>query len=151
MPLRTILLLIFVALTLQSGTLNTISPLTQAINTVTNYTWQFTFSSSTLRSDANLTFPSACTLSGSTQVWIGATQLNTTISSNTIIITSSSLLYNYVSLTVTNVKNPYSAIPTYSFSVTTTLEGTFSLSQGSQVIYQAGQLQTNLWSFSLCT
>lgn len=138
--------------TLQSSTINSISPLIDTINVVTNYTWQITFSNSTPRINANLTFPSFCTLSLSTQVWVsGTTQLNTSISDNTVVITNSSLLFSFVSLTVTNVKNPYSAMSIYSFSVTTIEDNTFTLSQTNQVIYSSGSLQYSLWSFSLCT
>jgi len=118
------------------------------INVPSTYRWTISFDSSTSRSDINLTFPAACTLSNSTTASISGTTLNSSIIGNTLVITSSTLLRNTVTIVVTNVQNPNSAISTFDFTASTVLDSAFSLSQSSAVLYTKGSMASCSWSFS---
>jgi hypothetical protein len=145
------LLALCLQVSLQVSNISTITLATRSINAVTSYAWTIAFDSSTNRNNLNLTFPSACTLLPNATAAIGGTGLAATVSGSTLLITGSSLLLGTVTITVSNVQNPSSAISTYSFLATSVLDASFSLAQSAFIQYQKGTLVSSFWSFSACT
>lgn len=146
-----IFLLICVAVHSQTTTLNvTLSNLN--INALTTYTYQIIFSDSSTRNLVTLNFPSQVTLSNSTSVQLNSTTLNSTLytiytNNNSILINKT--MNNSVSIAINNVKNPSSAISTYSFTISSNNSNdSLSLSIYNTVNYSPGSLQSCQYSFS---
>ena len=146
-----LILLFLINTTEQALTIHTIIVDSININVVTNYLWQITFDSNINRNDINLNFPTALTLSNSTNAAIGGVSLITSVNGNVLTITNSTLLLGTVNINVGNVQNPNSAISSSAFSATTATDGTTSMSSTSFIQYQQGFLSSSSWSFSSCT
>jgi hypothetical protein len=147
-----VILFAIVGFTCQISTFDNLGTGSININVNTTYTWSITLDSNVNLANINLTFPSACTLSSSTNAYLSgnATALNPTFSGSTLIIANAANLMGAITLTVTNVLNPNSAITTHSFSFATFNE-TIALSQSKQLLYTSGTLTSARWAFSLCT
>jgi hypothetical protein len=135
----------------QTTTLNvTISNLN--INALATYTYQITFSDSSARNLVSLIFPSQITLSNTITVTLNITTLNasqyTIYSSNNSILISRSMNTSS-NIGVTNVKNPSSAISTYSFTISSNnTNDSISPSIYNTINYSPGSLQSCQYSFS---
>jgi hypothetical protein len=155
MPLFThlplIILFICVAVHSQTTTLNvTLNNLN--INALTTYTYQITFSDSVTRNLVTLNFPSQVTLSNSTTVHLNSATLNSSqyiIYSNNNSIVINKTMTNSASIAINNVKNPSSAISTFSFTISSNNSNdSLSPSIYNTVNYSPGSLQSCQYSFS---
>lgn len=124
------------------------------INAVTNYTWTIFFNGTTNRSSITLNFPTQVTVTNASRAYLGGMTL-LTISGNTsnslTLNTNSNSIVGTVSIVVTNVINPPSAISTALFSVITNMDSSFAILTFSTVVYTGGSSLVCPWAFSLCT
>lgn len=121
------------------------------INTLATYTYQITFSDTSMRSMLTIKFPSQVTLSNLTTVQLNGTNLNT--SQYTIYPTNNSILisrtvFTAATVAIANVKNPASAISTYSFTISSnnTIDN-LSPSIYNTVYYVPGSLLSCQYTF----
>jgi len=122
------------------------------INAATTYTYLITFSDSAIRSLLNLNFPSQVALGNISSIFVNSTALTlsqyTVYSSNNSIVINKTM-YNSVNVTVTNVKNPPSAISTFNFTISSNNSNdSLSPSIYNMVNYSPGSLQSCLYAFS---
>jgi len=124
------------------------------INAVTNYTWTIFFNGTTNRTSISLSFPVQITLTNASKAYLSGSTL-LTISSNTSntlnLSTSGNSILGSVSIVVTNVVNPPSAISTTAFSVVSNMDVNFAVPTFSTVSYTGGSSSICPWTFSLCT
>lgn len=146
---RIILIIILLIIDVLCG-LNsvTVSPL--SINSIATYTWSISLTSTPI-SSLSLTFASQVTILANSTLTINTASQSFTKSGNTITI-ATSISSSALSIVITNIQNPSSAISTNSFSYTTNLNTTPTiLSSFNSVQYLSGTLSSCSWSFSLCT
>jgi hypothetical protein len=145
--LPTIIILLCLVVRIETG-LNglTVSPTT--INSIATYTWSISLST-TSYSPLTLAFSPYVTVLPNCTVTVNGVTATFSQSGNTLII--SSISTSILTIVVSNVQNPSSAVSTYAFNYTTPGDGTISLSVQGQPQYQIGTLSSCPWSFSLCT
>ena len=146
-----IILLLSVAVHSQATILNvTLSNLN--INALTTYTYQISFSDSSARNLLTLVFPSQVTLSTNTSLQLNSTTLSPslyTIYTNNNSILINKTMANSSTIAINNVKNPSSAISTYSFTISSNnTNDSLSPSIYNTVNYSPGSLQSCQYSFS---
>lgn len=123
-----------------------VSPLT--VNSIATYTWSITLTATT--TSLTLTFPTQVSVLSNCTVTVNGATPSFSRTTNTVTITSS-LSGLSLSVIVSNVQNPPSAIATFSFSYLTSASLTVSMALVNQIQYQTGTLSSCPWSFSLCT
>lgn len=121
------------------------------INALTTYTYQITFSDTSIRNLLTINFPLQTTISNTTAVQINGTTLNQ--SQFTINQASKSIVINKTvstaaTIAISNVKNPPSAISTYSFTISSNNSNdNLSPSIYNTVNYAPGTLQSCQYAF----
>ena len=120
---------------------------------MTSYSWAITFDNAGPYHPLILTFPSQLLFSGTPVVSISGTNLTASILNATNQISITSSLTESVTLVVSNIRNPSSAISTVSFSYQNSNDGIVYLPNlfNTQVTYLTGSLSSCPWTFSLCT
>lgn len=133
--------------------LTSAAPLNYSINAVTNYTWSITFNNAGTYHPLLLTFPAQVAFSNTTTVAIPGTTPSFHILNATNQINITSPLTSPVTIIVTNVRNPPSAITTVAFSYQNIIDGPVNLPNtfSTRVTYLTGPLASCPWTFSLCT
>ena len=119
-----------------------------SINSLATYTWTIVLSN-TPYSPLTISFPTQVTILSNTTLTVNGVSTNYSRSSNNLTI-SSAISTPSLTIIVSNVQNPSSAIGSYFFSYTTTNDygnvGAFG-----NVQYASGVLSSCNWAFSLCT
>lgn len=149
--LKTLVLLILISETYSF--LTSVAPLNYSINAVTNYTWSITFNNAGTYHPLLLTFPPQIAFSNTTIATVSGTPQIITVLNATNQINITSPLTSPVTIVVTNVRNPPSAITTIAFSYQNNIDGTVNLPNtfATRVTYLTGPLASCPWTFSLCT
>lgn len=108
------LVLLMLTVSLEGG-LVSVSASTKAINAIATYTWIISFNAGTPYHPLTLNFPSQLTLYPNSTPTINTLNQTFTLVANALTITSP-LTSPTVTIVVANVRNPPSAISTFSFS-----------------------------------
>ena len=149
--LLSLLTLILTLHTIHSQTTLNVSIANLNINALTTYTYQITFSDSSTRNLLTINLPAQTTISNSTTVQINGSNLNTSqysINQNNNSIVINKTVFTAVTVAVQNVKNPPSAISTYSFTISSNnTNDNLSPSIYNTVNYSPGTLQSCLYTF----
>lgn len=122
------------------------SPL--SINSIATYTWTIGLAN-TPYSPLAISFPSQVTIFSNTTLTVNGVSTNYSRSSNSLTITST-ISTASLTIIVSNVQNPSSAIGSNSFSYTTSNDSG-TVGAFGNVQYTSGSLSSCNWGFSLCT
>lgn len=150
-PRRALLLVLTILVVLiggiNSGTVSVAaSPL--SINSIATYTWTIALAR-TPYSPLTISFPTQVSILANASLTVNGAPTNYSRSSNTLTI-SSAISTASLTLIVSNIQNPSSAISSNSFSYTTTNDSG-TVDTFDKVQYTSGLLGSCNWAFSLCT
>ena len=146
-----LILLLSCFLAVHSQTTLNVSISNLNINALATYTYQITFSDTSIRNLLTINFPPQVSIGNSTTVQINGSSLNQsqyTVNQGNKSIVINKTVFTAASIAISNVKNPPSAISTYSFTISSNnTNDNLSPSIYNTVNYAPGSLQSCQYTF----